>query len=144
MQEVLKATLDTIPANFLQDDKAIFTRVSDPMNPKRIAYIVKSVQYGDTLTEDKCKQAEALVARYADTFAGSLSGVLQVPGEQHHLEIPNGTTFNLRVHQCALTPPQTQFLYGHIEEMLEAGIIGQAPPDAVKCCATTVLAQKAH
>jgi len=28
--------------------------------------------------------------------------------------------------------------------MLAAGIIKRAPPDAVKCCATTVLAQKAH
>jgi hypothetical protein len=28
--------------------------------------------------------------------------------------------------------------------MLAAGIIERAPPDAVKCCATTVLAQKAH
>jgi hypothetical protein len=28
--------------------------------------------------------------------------------------------------------------------MLAAGIIERAPPDVVKCCATTVLAQKAH
>jgi len=28
--------------------------------------------------------------------------------------------------------------------MLAAGIIEKAPPEAVKCCATTVLAQKAH
>ncbi|KAG1841586.1 hypothetical protein F4604DRAFT_1939409 [Suillus subluteus] len=143
-QESLKAMLDTIPANFLQDDKAIFTRVTDPRNPRRIAYVVKSVQYGGTLTEDERKQAEALVARYADIFACSLTEVIQVPGAQHRLNIPDNATFNLRVHQRALTPPQTQFLHGRIDEMLEAGIIEWAPPDAVKCCATTVLAQKTH
>src|SRR5882757_4374884 len=36
---------------------------------------------------------------------------------------PDNATFNLRVHQCALTPPQLQFLHGRIDEMLEAGII---------------------
>lgn len=143
-QEVICSIVDAIPTNFLQDDKAIFTRVSDPRNPKRIAYIVKAVQYGNTLTEDERRQAEALVARYTDIFAGSLSEVLQVPGAQHRLQIPDGATFNLRVHQRALTPPQAQFLHGRIDEMLEAGIIERAPPEAVKCCATTVLAQKAH
>jgi hypothetical protein len=52
--------------------------------------------------------------------------------------------FHIRVHQRALTPPQLQFLHGKIDEMLTAGIIERAPPDQVKCTATTVLEQKAH
>ncbi|KIK41124.1 hypothetical protein CY34DRAFT_50881, partial [Suillus luteus UH-Slu-Lm8-n1] len=140
----LRSLVEVIPANFLQDDKAIFTRVTDPFNTKRVAYIVKSVQYGNTLSEEERSQVEVLVTRYADIFAGSLSEVIPVPGATHRLNIPDGATFNLRVHQRALTPPQTQFLHGRIDEMLAAGIIERAPPDAVKCCATTVLAQKAH
>ncbi|KAG2112268.1 uncharacterized protein F5147DRAFT_572668, partial [Suillus discolor] len=77
----------------------------------RIKYIVKLVQYGDTLTEDERSKAEALVAKYADIFACSLWEVIPVLGAQHCLDIPDGTTFNLRVHQRALTPLQTQFLH---------------------------------
>lgn len=53
-------------------------------------------------------------------------------------------TFNLRVHQRPLTPPQLQFLHGKVDKMLEAGIIEHAPPEAVKCCTNTVLAKKVH
>jgi hypothetical protein len=74
----------------------------------------------------------------------SLSEVLPVPGAEHQLNIPQDTTFHKRVHQKALTPPQTKFLHRKIDEMLTAGIIKKAPADAVKCCTTTVLAQKAH
>lgn len=114
------------------------------MNPNRVAFVVKKVQYGDNLSADERKQAEALVASFADVFAGLLSEVLPVPGAKHTLNIPEGTTFNLRVHQRALTPPQLKFLHGRIDEMIAAGIIERAPPDLVKCTATTVLAKKAH
>lgn len=143
-KESLEAILNEIPANFLENDAAIFTRLTDPMNPRRVTFIIKKVQYGDNITADERGQAEALVASFADVFAGSLSEVLPVPGAKHTLNIPEGTTFNLRVHQRALTPPQLQFLHGRIDEMLAAGIIERAPPDLIKCAATTVLAKKAH
>ncbi|KAG2744481.1 hypothetical protein P692DRAFT_201684514, partial [Suillus brevipes Sb2] len=69
---------------------------------------------------------------YADIFACSLSEVLPVPGAEHHLNIPPDTTFCTRVHQQALTPPQTHFLHSKIDEMLAAGIIEKATPGAVK------------
>jgi hypothetical protein len=58
------------PANLLQDDNTIFTRISDLFNPKWVAHIVKSVQYSNTLTTDERQQAEALVTQYTDIFAG--------------------------------------------------------------------------
>ncbi|KAG2058757.1 hypothetical protein BDR06DRAFT_824599, partial [Suillus hirtellus] len=121
-----------------------FIRTEDPFNPKCVAYIVKAIQYGKALTIEEHQQVEALVMKYADIFTGLLSEVLQVPGAMHHLNIPEGTTFKLRVHQRALTPPQMQFLHSQIDEMLTAGTIKRAPLDAVKCCATTVLAQKTY
>jgi hypothetical protein len=75
------------PANLLQDDNTIFTRISDPFNPKWVAHIVKSVQYGNTLTTDERQQAEALVTQYVDIFTGSLAEVIPVPGAMRHLNI---------------------------------------------------------
>ncbi|KAG1774665.1 hypothetical protein EV702DRAFT_1237852 [Suillus placidus] len=141
---VTGTTFDAVPANFLEDDAAVCTRVADSQNPKRVAYIVKLVQYGNTLSPEEHAKVEDLVSQYADIFACSLSEVLPVPGAEHRLNILQDATFRLRVHQRALTPPQTQFLHSKIDEMLAAGIIKKAPPEAVKCCATTVLAQKAH
>jgi hypothetical protein len=83
------------PANLLQDDNTIFTRISDLFNPKQVTHIVKSVQYGNTLTTDEHQQAEALVTQYTDIFTGSLAEVIPVPGAMHHLNIPDGTTFRL-------------------------------------------------
>ncbi|KAG2057631.1 hypothetical protein BDR06DRAFT_878074, partial [Suillus hirtellus] len=109
-----------------------------------VAYIVKAVQYGKALTKEEHKQVEGLAAKYSDIFTCSLTEVLPVPGAQHQLNIPENAMFNLRVWQRALTPPQAQFLHRRIDEMLAAGIIEKAPAEKVKCCATTVLAQKAH
>ncbi|KIK32385.1 hypothetical protein CY34DRAFT_63853, partial [Suillus luteus UH-Slu-Lm8-n1] len=133
-----------IPTDFLRDDAAIFMRLSDPHNPQRVIWITKRVQFGKDLTPEELESARNLIGKYADIFAGSLKEVLPVPGAIHKLNIPDGTTFNLRVQQCPLTPPQIQFLHGKVDEMLEAGIIEHAPPELVKCCANTVLAKKAH
>ncbi|KAG0701844.1 hypothetical protein DFH29DRAFT_999831 [Suillus ampliporus] len=143
-EESLAGVLNQIPIDFLENEAAIFTRLTDPFKADQVAFMVKKVQYGKDLTEDERWQAETLMASFVDIFVGSLSEVLPVPGAKHTLNIPDGTTFHLRVHQQALTPPQLQFLHGKIDEMLTAGIIEHAPPDLIKCAATTVLAKKAH
>jgi hypothetical protein len=143
-EDSLRNLLDAVLIDFLQNKAAIFTWLTGPMNPNRVTFVVKKVQYGNELTRDEHGQAEALVTSFADVFAGSLSEVLPVLGAKHTLNIPEGVTFNLRVHQCALTPPQLQFLHGRIDEMLAAGIIERAPPDLIKCAAAMVLAKKAH
>ncbi|KAG2349704.1 hypothetical protein BDR05DRAFT_872250 [Suillus weaverae] len=119
-------------------------RLTNPHNPLHTAWIAKHVQYGKDLTSEELEQVKALIINYADIFACSLGEVLPVPGAVHQLNIPDRTTFNLQVHQRPLTPPQTQFLHGKIDEMLKAGIIEHAPPEAGKCCTNTVLAKKAH
>jgi hypothetical protein len=135
---------DIVPTNLLNNDAEAFTRITDPKNPRRVTYIVKSVQIGDDLSLEEQEKVKELISQYADIFACSLSEVLPVPGAEHQLNIPQDATFHTRVHQKALTPPQTKFLHSKIDEMLTAGIIEKAPADTVKCCATTVLAQKAH
>lgn len=140
----LDSLLREIPVEFLRDDEAIFTHLSDTHNPQCVIWITKCVQFSNNLSPEELERARKLVREYTDIFAGSLKEVLPVPGAVHKLHIPNGTMFNLRVHQRPLTPPQLQFLHGKVEEMLEAGIIEHAPPELVKCCANTVLAKKAH
>ncbi|KAG2150750.1 uncharacterized protein EDB93DRAFT_1072262, partial [Suillus bovinus] len=120
------------------------TRVTDPKNPKRVAYIVKAVQYGKELTEEEHKKVEDLVEKYADIFACSLSEVLPVPGAQHRLNIPESVTFSLHIRQQALMLPQTQFLHSRVDKMLAMGIIEKTLAEQLKCCTTTVLAQKVH
>ncbi|KAG2352784.1 hypothetical protein BDR07DRAFT_1497656 [Suillus spraguei] len=145
---ITPAELDTllkeIPTDFLRNDAAIYTWLMDPHNPLRIVWITKRVQYGEDLTPEELKKVKALVFEYADIFACSLGEVIPVPGAIHKLNIPDGTTFNLGVHQRPLTPLQLQFLHGKVDEMLKAGIIEHAPLELVKCCANTVLAKKAH
>jgi hypothetical protein len=135
---------DIVPMNLLNNDAEAFTRITDPKNPRRVTYIVKLVQIGDDLSLEEREKVKELILQYADIFVCSLSEVLPVPGAEHQLNIPQDATFHTRVHQKALTPPQTKFLHRKIDEMLMAGIIKKVPADAVKCCATTVLAQKAH
>ncbi|KAG2069378.1 hypothetical protein BDR04DRAFT_944276, partial [Suillus decipiens] len=103
-----------------------------------------AVQIGKDLSLEEHKIVEELIMEYADIFVCSLSEVLPVPGAEHHLNIPEDAMFNLRVHQQALTPLQAKFLHRQIDKMLNAGIIEKEPAELVKCCATTVLAQKAH
>ncbi|KAG2344277.1 hypothetical protein BDR05DRAFT_882630, partial [Suillus weaverae] len=143
-EESVEALLREIPVGFLENNNTIFMRLTDPFNANRVAFIVKKVQYGNDLTAEEREQVEKLTASFTDIFTGSLGEVLPVPGAKHSLNIPEGVTFRLRVHQRALTPPQLQFLHGKIDEMLTAGIIERAPPDQVKCGATMVLVQKAH
>ncbi|KAG2126350.1 uncharacterized protein EDB93DRAFT_1109684 [Suillus bovinus] len=128
--------LKEVPTDFLANDKAIFMRLTNPHNPL--------LQYGQDLTLEELEQVKALVTEYADIFTCSLGEVLLVPGAVHLLNIPDGTTFNLRVHQWPLTPPQTQFLHGKIDKMLEVDIIEYTPPKAVKCCANMILAKKVY
>ncbi|KAG1767887.1 hypothetical protein EV702DRAFT_1203546 [Suillus placidus] len=102
----LDKLLKEIPTDFLKDDAAIFTRLTDPQNPRRIVWITKRVQYGEDLTPEELNKVKGLVAEYADIFACSLGEVIPVPGAIHRLNIPDRTMFNLQVHQRPLTPPQ--------------------------------------
>ena len=122
----------------------IFTRVTDPFKPARIQAILDVVQLGDDLTENERSQVRALIAEYADCFALSVTEVLPVPGAIHTLHIPENTTFSKKIHQRPLTPPQREYVYKKIDELLAAGAIEPCDPSHVKCVAPITLAHKAH
>ncbi|KAG2337900.1 hypothetical protein BDR05DRAFT_894568, partial [Suillus weaverae] len=122
----------------------IYTRHTWPDNPARVAKILSEVTLGEDITADEKWQLEDFVQCNADIFALSLKEVKPIPDGYVNLNVPETTTFNLRIHQRPLTPDQSRFFNARIDDMIEAGIIKQAPAELVKCAATTVIAQKAH
>lgn len=81
---------------------------------------------------------------YTDCFALSISEVHAVPGAIHKVDIPAGKTFNTKVHQQPLTPPQRTYFNSVLDQMLDAGVIVPIAADKVKCVSPTTLAQKTH
>jgi len=127
-----------------EHDHSIFTRLTDPQQPKRVAAILEDVTIGVDLSPEQRTQVESLLTEFADCFALSLGEVLPVKGAEHHLNIPEGLKFRTRVNQRPLSPPQKVFYNGVIDKMLDADIIRPIPAADIKCCGATTLAKKAH
>ncbi|KIK43907.1 hypothetical protein CY34DRAFT_51597, partial [Suillus luteus UH-Slu-Lm8-n1] len=123
---------------------SIYTRQSDPFNAARVNEIKRQVKLGDDLTAEELEELNGFIARYADVFALALKEVLPIPGAILNLNVPSNATFNTQIHQRPLTPEQSRFYNERINDMLSAGLIERAPPELIKCAATTVIAQKAH
>lgn len=127
-----------------EDTNHIFTRVTDPFKAEHVKAIVDAVKIGDDVTADEKTQIEALIAEFADCFALSVKEVLPGPGTKHRLNVLANTTFPRKVHQRLLTPPQREFVYKKIDELLETGVIEPCEPSKVKCVALITLAHKVH
>lgn len=125
-------------------DPSIFTRLTDPHQPRRVAAILSDVTIGPDLSPEQRRVVKSLIAEFADCFALSLGEVLPVKGAEHHLNIPEGTVFRTKVNQRPLSPPQKVFYNGVINRMLDADIIRPIAAADVKCCGATTLAKKAH
>ncbi|KAG1756390.1 uncharacterized protein EDB91DRAFT_1241464 [Suillus paluster] len=123
---------------------SIYTRQTNPFNPARITKILRQVTFSDDLTENEHAELREFVRDNTDSFALALSEVTPIPGAKVNLNVPENAKFNLRIHQCPLTPEQSRFYSEQADEMLKAGVIERAPPELIKCVATTVIAQKAH
>ncbi|THU78178.1 hypothetical protein K435DRAFT_700622, partial [Dendrothele bispora CBS 962.96] len=107
---------EEVPTEGLTDDE-VFTRKTEPFLDARVERVLKEVTIGNGLTPEERLQAEALIRKYADCFALSVSEVHAVEGAVHKLNIPASTEFPKHVHQRPLTPPQKQFFHKKIEEM---------------------------
>ncbi|KIM44035.1 hypothetical protein M413DRAFT_433363, partial [Hebeloma cylindrosporum] len=114
-------------------DPSIFTRTTDPWQPKRVAAVLEDVTIGADLTPEQRAQVGSLLTEFADCFALSLGEVLPVKGAEHHLNIPEGSKFRTRVHQRPLSPPQKAFYNEVLDKMLAADIIRPIAAGDVKC-----------
>ncbi|KAJ7334645.1 hypothetical protein DFH08DRAFT_965395 [Mycena albidolilacea] len=132
------------PEIHIGEDMSVFTRLTDPHNPKRVTAVLDAVTMGSDLTEKQHGAVRDFVTEFADCFALSMKEVMPIPGAEHTMNIPKDTTFNTKVHQRPTTPVQKEWYNGVIDEMLAAGIIEGINPKDVKCVSPTTLAQKAH
>jgi hypothetical protein len=87
---------------------------------------------------------EDLIREFPDIFALSVSEVKHIPGATHHLKIPEGATFNTKIRQCTMSPPQMAYFANALDIMLKAGICAPIAAKDVKCVSPITLAVKAH
>ena len=125
-------------------DTSIFTRKTNPFKKERVDAVIAAIRIGDDLSPEETTIVGDLIKEYADCFALLMSEVHHVPGAVHKINIPEGKTFNTKVHQRPLTTPQRTYFNGVLDQMLEAGVIVPIAADKVKCVSPTTLAQKAH
>lgn len=125
-------------------DQSIFTWATNAFKAERIAEIVHLIHIGDDVSPDKRAVAEDLIREFPDIFALSVSEVKHIPGATHHLEIPEGTTFNTKIKQRTMSPPQTAYFSNALDIMLEAGVCAPIAAKDVKCVSPITLAAKAH
>jgi len=136
---------DLQPEVELGGDQSLFTRVTDPHNPKRVEEILKQVSIGSDLSDEQRSRVRGLVSKFADCFALSVREVLPIPGAEHRIHIPPNTTFPKKIpRQRQLTEAQRAYLSDAIDELLKADIIESIRPEDVKCVSPITLAQKVH
>jgi hypothetical protein len=87
---------------------------------------------------------EDLIREFPNIFTLSVSEVKHIPGATHRLEIPEGTTFNTKIKQRTMSPPQTAYFSNVLDIMLKAGICASIAAKDVKCVSPITLAAKAH
>jgi hypothetical protein len=125
-------------------DQSIFTRATNAFKAERVAEIVRLIKIGDDLSPEERTVVEDLIREFPDIFALSVSEVKRIPGATHRLEIPEGTTFNTKIKQRPMSPPQTAYFSNALDIMLEAGICAPIAAKDVKCVSPITLAAKAH
>ncbi|KIM56847.1 hypothetical protein SCLCIDRAFT_42026, partial [Scleroderma citrinum Foug A] len=123
----------------------LFTRLTEEglFHPPQVKKIVELVQYGP-LPNDKLQCLKDKVAEFTDTFTLSVREVKPVDFIKFRLDIPEGTTFPLKVSQKPLTQAQKEYYLPLLDEFVEAGILRPIRSDEVRAVHPTVLVQKAH
>ncbi|KAF8144989.1 hypothetical protein K438DRAFT_1630893, partial [Mycena galopus ATCC 62051] len=107
----------------LGEDTSIFTRLTDPYNPRRVTAVLDAITIGPDLTSEQREVVRGFIAEFVDCYTLSMKEVVPIPGAEHTMNIPADSTFNTKIHQRPTTPVQKQWYNGVIDEMLAAGII---------------------
>lgn len=136
---------DPQPDLDLGADRSLFTRASDPFNPRRVQEVMRQISIGPDLSKEQHDRVRQLLMDHADCFALSVREVLPIPGATHKIHIPADATFPKKIpHQRQLTEAQRAYLSDSIDELLEGDIIEAIRPEDVKCASPITLAKKVH
>lgn len=128
----------------LGDNTSLFTRQTEPFKLACAKKIVKLVEVGPDLSAGQRTEVKALVAKFMDIFAQSVSELTAVNNAVHTLHIPEGKTFSRKIHQQPLKVLERDYFFLRLDEMEKCRVIHRIDPADVKCCSPTTLAQKAH
>jgi hypothetical protein len=79
-------------------DPSVFTWLTEPHKPERVAAVLEAVTIGPDLTQEQRGRVQAFVSEFADCFALSMKEVIPIPGAEHTMNIPADTTFSTKVH----------------------------------------------
>ncbi|KAJ7748249.1 hypothetical protein B0H14DRAFT_3513840 [Mycena olivaceomarginata] len=126
------------------ENPSVFTRLTEPHKPERVAAVLEAVTIGPDLTQEQRGRVQAFISEFADCFALSMKEVVPIPGAEHTMNVPADATFSTKVHQRPTTPAQKVWYNGVIDEMLEAGIIEPIDPKDANVYHRQRWAQKAH
>src|SRR5882724_7154254 len=88
---------DLQPEVELGGDRSLFTRTTDPHNPRRVNEILKQVSIGADLSDEQRNRVRNLLSEFADCFALSVSEVIAIPGAEHRIHIPPDATFPKKI-----------------------------------------------
>jgi hypothetical protein len=136
---------DMQPEIDIGGDRSLFTRTTNPRNPKRVQEVLKQVSIGPDLSPEQHGKVVDLLSEFVDCFALSVSEVIAIPGAEHYIHVPPNTTFPKKIpHQRQLTEAQKAYLSKSIDELLAANIIEPIRPEDVLCASPLTLAQKPH
>ncbi|KIM77261.1 hypothetical protein PILCRDRAFT_796315, partial [Piloderma croceum F 1598] len=136
---------DLQPEIDLDNDNSLFTRTSDPHNPRRVEEILRQVSIGPDLSNEQRVRVRKLLGDFADCFALSIREVVPIPGAEHRIHVPPDAVFPKKIpHQRQLTQAQHEYLSDAIDELLTADMIEPIRPEDVKCVSPITLAQKVH
>ena len=125
-------------------DTSVFTKMTDPRKAEHVSEILHLIEIGDDLTNEECQQVKDIIAKFAHVFALSIGEVKHIPGAMHHLNVPEDTTFNTRIGQCHMIPPQAEYFAKALDIMIDAGVVASIAAKDVKCVSPITMAEKAH
>ena len=125
-------------------EPSILTCRTMPFLPAQVDTVLAEVTIGDNLSASENGKVVGVLCEFVDCFVLSMSKVMPVEGAAHKLNIPEGSTFHMKVNQHPLSIPQHKYFNGVINKMLGAGVIVLISHRDVKSCGPMTLAKKAH
>ncbi|KIM79203.1 hypothetical protein PILCRDRAFT_74638, partial [Piloderma croceum F 1598] len=114
-------------------DTSILTCKIEPNKSEHVAEILQLVKIGDDISPEEQSAVEDTIKDFVDVFILLVSEVKHIPEAVHHFEIPEGATFNTKIHQLPMTPPQTAYFLNALDIMLKTGVCAPIAAKDVKC-----------
>jgi hypothetical protein len=112
-------------------------QATNPFANDHIEEILQQITIGPDLTVDQREEVRALIRKYADVFALSLSEVQVVDWYKHHFNVDPTAQLPRKTAQRPVTEAQKDWFFSILDEMENAHIIQRVPGDFIKALSST-------